>query len=69
MSRDQTFLYVLGAAFAFLVLFGLAATILAIVGDPSDTVTLRVLGAIGSMFSSIIGLILGYMVGKRTNGN
>jgi membrane protein DedA with SNARE-associated domain len=68
MGRDRTFLIILGGLFVFMCLFGIGATILGLVGDASDQVTLRVLGAIGSMFSSVVGLILGYIVGRR-NGN
>lgn len=68
MSRDRAFLWVLGASFAFLLAFGVGATILSLTGNPSDQVSLRAIGAIGSMFSSIIGLILGYMVGRNNGG-
>jgi membrane protein DedA with SNARE-associated domain len=42
--------------------------ILALFGNPSQTLSLRVVGALGAMFSSVVGLIVGYLVGRR-NGN
>jgi hypothetical protein len=69
MSRDRAFVFIIGGLFTFMVCFGIGATILSLTGDPSDQVTLRVVGAIGSMFSSVIGLVLGYLVGRRNGQN
>lgn len=68
MGRDKTFLVIVGVLFAFLFCFGVGAVVLSITGDPSDQVSLRVISAIGGMFSSVIGVVLGYLVGRR-NGN
>ena len=58
----------LGGLIAFMFLFGLGAVILALATETSDTVSLRVVGALGGMFSGIVGIAIGYMVGRR-NGN
>lgn len=65
MSRDQVFLYVLAGLFVFMLLFGVGVVVLAIVGNPSQTLSLRVVGALGSMFASVVGLVLGYLVGRN----
>jgi hypothetical protein len=69
MSRDRTFLIIVAGLFVFMTLFGIGAVILGLTHESSDTVTLRVVGAIGSMFSSMIGLVLGYLVGRRNGQN
>lgn len=51
-----------------MILFSLGTVILSIIRDPSDTVSLRSISAITSMFSAVIGLVLGYLVGRNGNG-
>jgi len=68
MSRDRVFLYVLGALFGFMIMFGAGAIIVSLIRDPTEVVTLRVVGALASMFSAVVGLILGYLVGRNGNG-
>jgi lipid-A-disaccharide synthase-like uncharacterized protein len=69
VSRDRTFLIVVGALFAFMSLFGIGAVLLGFVHESSDQVTFRIIGAIGGMFSTISGIILGYLVGRRNGQN
>jgi hypothetical protein len=69
MSRDRTFLITIGFLFGFMVLFGFGVTMLALFGNPSQTLSLRVVGALGSMFSAVCGLVIGYLVGRRNGQN
>jgi biotin transporter BioY len=69
LNRDRTFLIVIFCLFGFMVMFGIGVTILALFGNPSQTLSLRVLGAIGSMFSAVVGLVIGYLVGRRNGQN
>ncbi len=69
MSKDKAFLWIIGGLFCFMTFFGLGAIVLSIIQDPSDQVSLRIVGAIGSMFSSCVGLVLGYLVGRNGKSN
>ena len=67
-GRDQFFVrMVLILAFVMLC-FGVASMLLAIYTDASDPVIMRLIGAFGSMFTGIVGLIVGYVSGRGRNG-
>jgi hypothetical protein len=64
-GRDRTFLMILGG-FGFLaVCFGGAAMLLIGFGHPSDQVVLRLVTAMGSLFTGMLGLAIGYLTGRR----
>jgi len=64
--RDKFFLRVLIVFGAIMLGFGAAATILAIWGDASDQIILRVVNAMGSMFTGMLGLAVGYLGGRSS---
>lgn len=64
------FLTIIFVLIGAMLLYGLGTLALAIWGDPSETVVLRIIGGFGAMFSGILGLVAGYLIGYReNNGN
>jgi hypothetical protein len=64
-SRDRTFIRILLIFGTIILLFGLAAVVLTVWGHPSDKVIFRMVGAMGSMFTGLLGLTIGYLTGRR----
>lgn len=64
-TRDTSFLWILTVFGVILVMFGLVAVIVTVWGDPSEKVIFRLIGAMGSMFSGMLGLTIGYLTGRR----
>ncbi len=64
-GRDKSFLRILALFGVILIVFGMVAIALTIWGDPSEKVIFRVIGAMGSMFTGMLGLAVGYLTGRK----
>jgi hypothetical protein len=45
--------------------FGLASVVLTVFGHPSDQVIFRMVSAMSSMFTGMLGLTIGYLTGRN----
>jgi hypothetical protein len=66
MDRDRIFVLFAGALFLLLVLFGTVTTAVVLWGD--HVLALRMVSVFAAMFSALVGLGTGYLLGTR-NGN
>ena len=64
-GRDKYFLRILVVFGIIMLCFGTATMVLAIIGHPSDQVIVRLVSAMGAMFSGMLGLSIGYLTGRR----
>lgn len=67
MSRDRLFLGFVAALGAIMAIFGLAMLVLIFFGN-DDALVLRMVNVFASMFSSVVGLGTGYLLGKSAEG-
>ena len=63
-GRDKTFLIILTILATVMILFGIASMILIAAGEGSDNIALRLINAMGAMFTGLIGLTVGYLTGR-----
>jgi hypothetical protein len=69
-ARDRLFLLFAGGLFVLVVLFGTATTVVILWGDAK--IGLRMVSVFAAMFSALIGLGSGYLLGRpppRKNGS
>lgn len=67
MDRDRIFVLFAGGLFVLLVLFGAGTTAVILWGD--HIIGLRMVSVFAAMFSALVGLGTGYLLGTRRNGN
>ena len=66
-DRDRAFQFFVGGLFLVLVLFGAGTAAVIVFGD--NALGLRMINVFAAMFSALIGLGTGYLLGARSNGN
>lgn len=64
-NGDRYFFRILILFGAIMLGFSLVTVFVAILGDPSDQVIGRMVSAMGSMFTGMLGLTIGYLTGRR----
>ncbi len=64
-ENDRLFKWVILVLGGFMLVFGVGSLILVAINHPSDAIAFRLIGAIGAMFTGVIGLVIGYMTGRK----
>jgi hypothetical protein len=63
--QDRLFLYFALGLFAILTCFGIGTSIVILFHDKNDALALRMINVFAAMFSSLVGLGTGYLLGTH----
>ena len=66
MNRDKLFLSIVLILTAIIVLYSVAIVVVILVAAPSESVIVRFIGSVGTLFAGLLGVCSGYLMAQRS---